>query len=213
MKRLHSTLCLAALLIGACSEPATAPIARFPSGPDLGIADRPFLPVEQQPVVVLPAGTWALYPGGLGQNLQQTFTSHEKQYLGYLELPVGCVAGVLLNVKIRDGFDGPILYEANVSGLPETVDGSFQLIQVYDPSATPKGIKLHKNHVYAFELAAFPSASAVGTTCGIAMGPSGDSYSGGRGYYGEPPTIPYVPLPNGLPTDDEDIPFITLMRG
>ena len=54
----------------------------------------------------------------------------------------------VLNVKIRDGLDGPIMYEANVSGLPETVDGTFQLIQVYDHDVTPKGIKLRKNHVY-----------------------------------------------------------------
>jgi hypothetical protein len=71
--------------------------------------------------------------------------------LGYLELPVGCAEGVLLNVKIRDGIAGTILYEANVAGLPVVVDGSFQLIQVYDAARGPRGIRLHRDHTYAFD--------------------------------------------------------------
>jgi hypothetical protein len=120
---------------------------------------------------------------------------------------------VLLNVKIRDGLNGPILYEMNVLGLPETQEGVFQLLQVYNPDVTKNGIKIKKGHEYAFELAAFPGPTAVSTTCSIAQGPAGDSYGGGRGYYQDPINGPaFLPIPNGSPTDNQDLPFITEVR-
>ncbi len=168
----------------------------------------PFTPGEQQRAVDLARGTLALYPTGAGQNLAQTFTPRANQWLGYLQLPVGCAEGVLLNVKIREGIDGAILYEANVAGLTVVVDGSFQLIQVYDPARTRRGIRLRKRQTYAFELAAFPGPNTTGTTCGIARGPVGDSYSRGDGYYQDPINGPlYYPLGDG-----EDLPFVTLVR-
>ena len=113
-----------------------------------------------------------------------------------------------LNLKIRKGIDGPILHEANRSGLPVVVDGSFQLIQVHDSARGPRGIKLRKHRTYAFELAAF--SSEPGGTCGIMRGPAGtDSYSGGDGYFEDPPTNGpgFIPLGGG-----EDLPFVTLVR-
>ena len=172
-------------------------------------AQRPFTPGEQQRAVDLTRGPLALYPTGDGQNLAQTFTPRTNQRLGYLQLPVGCAEGVLLNVKIREGIEGAILYEANVAGLPAIVDGSFQLIQVYDPARTRNGIKLHKRRTYAFELAAFPGPEATGTTCGLARADRREtSTRGGEGYYQDPINGPlYYPLGDG-----EDLPFVTLVR-
>lgn len=201
-------------LVVGCSEAPTAPPSRALS-PALRAGGAGYTPAEWQASVNLSRGTLALYPLAEGQNLAQTFTPTENQWLGYLELPVGSTSGNLLNVKIRNGLDGDILYESNVAGLPEVVDGTFQLIQVYDPAVSRHGIKLYKDHEYAFELAAIagPNSPPV-ATCGIARGPAANSYIRGRGYYrdltGGP--APWLPLPNGTPTDDEDLPFITLSR-
>jgi hypothetical protein len=203
---------LASALVAAlgCSETPTSP-APGQLAPSLKIS-RPFLPGEQQPSVDLDRGTLAIYPEMEGQNLTQTFTPPTTQLLGYLQLPVGCVAGVLLNVKIRAGVGGAILYEANRVGLPEVVDGTFQSFQVYD-AATSQGIKLKRGRAYAIELAAFPGPEAAGTTCGLARGPVGDSYTGGRGFYRDPINgTDWLPLPSGLATDQEDLPFVTLVR-
>lgn len=203
---------LASALVAAlgCSEAPTSP-APGRMAPSFGIS-RPFLPGEQQPSVDLKRGTLAIYPELAGQNLTQTFTPSSNQRLGYLQLPVGCVAGVLLNVKIRAGVGGAILAEVNRAGLPEVVDGTFQQIQVYN-AATSQGIKLKGGRAYAFELAAFPGPDAAGTTCGLARGPVGDSYTRGRGFYRDPINgTAWLPLPSGLATDQEDVPFATLVR-
>ena len=209
MRSLHVALVVSATMIAACAE---SPIAPAPHGGTATASARPFLPGEQQPIAVS-GETWTFHPAGSGQILAQTFTPDGNQWLGYLELPVGCADGVLLNVKIRDGLSGPILYEANVSGLPQAIDGAFQLIQAFDPAVTRHGIRLRKNHEYAFELAAFPGPTATETTCGIAKGPAGSSYAGGRAYFQDPVNGPaFLPLPNGAPTDDTDLPFRTLVR-
>ena len=197
-----------AVVIGCTSETPLSPALR----PSFVNEAQPFTPGEQQPVADSRGFVYAIYPNGVGQNLAQTFTPSDNQRLGYLEIPVGCAAGVLLNVKIREGIGGAILCEANVAGLPTIVDGTFQLIQVYDP-AVSKGIKLHKGTEYAFELAAFPGPGATENSCGMNPGPAGNSYAGGKGYFQDPITGPdFLPLPNGAPTDDEDLPFITLVR-
>jgi hypothetical protein len=177
--------------------------------------EQPYTPHEQQPVATVATGTLALYPVGEGQNLAQTFTPTENQWLGYLELPVGCTAGTLLNVRIREGLGGVVLFESNVAGLPEVVDDTFHLIQVFDPAVSSEGIRLQMDRQYAFELAAFAGpGSPDPATCGMAKGPAGDSYAGGQGWYvdlsGGP--TPYLPLPDGAPGDDVDLPFVTLSR-
>jgi hypothetical protein len=48
----------------------------------------------------------------------------------------------------------------------------------------------------------------VGSTCGIAAGPTGDSYARGEAYYQDPLNGPlFVPLGEG-----EDLAFVTLVR-
>jgi hypothetical protein len=199
---------LAAAALAACADSPTSPALQ---GDRAAANNKPFLPGEQQPSAT-GAFNLAIYPTGVGQNLQQTFTAPSTQWLGYIELPVGCSEGVLLNVKIRDGFNGPILSDFNyiVSAI---TDGTFQLLQVYDPAVNKNGIKLHKGREYAIELAAFPGPAAVGNSCGIIDGPAGNSYAGGRLYYQDPINGPdYLPAPNGLPADDHDLPFRTLVR-
>lgn len=172
----------------------------------------PYLPGEKQDSIYASRGTLSIGAPGAGQQLVQTFASPTNGWLGYLELPVGCGAGVLLNVMIRDGLGGPVLFEGNAAGLP-TVVGSFQLIQVFDPAVSPHGIRIHKNHQYAFELAAFVPPGVTENQCGIARGPAFDVYPRGRAYFQDVVNGPgFLPLPNGLASDEEDLPFITLMR-
>jgi hypothetical protein len=206
MKRCAAIAALALVTFLGCSETPTAPELGQPSfGPG-----RPFVtPGEQQPVVDLGRGTLAIYPELAGQNLTQTFTPRANQVLAFIRLPVGCVAGVVLNVKLRDGVGGPLVWAGDVVGLPQVVDGVFHDIQVGGTA----GIKIRKGRVYAFELASFAGPGAAGTTCGLARGPVGDSYARGRGFYRDPINGPsWLPLPNGLATDQEDLPFVTLVR-
>ncbi len=168
---------------------------------------RPFLFGEQQPVVDLGRGfTHAIFPEGGGQNLTQTFSTSRLQRLGFIQIPVACASGVLLKVRIREGVGGPILSDFNTAGLPTVVDGTFQLIQVFDP-VTSHGIKLKKDQTYAIELSSVPTG--VETTCGLAPGPAVDSYPNGEGLFEDVPTNGpgWIPLPGG-----EDLPFITLVN-
>ena len=96
---------VACALLASCAEPVTGP----PVSEDLEPAFRrgahgpPFTPGEQQPTVDLTRGrTYAIFPAGDGQILAQTFSPTKNRKLGFIELPVGCSAGVLLNVKIRE---------------------------------------------------------------------------------------------------------------
>jgi hypothetical protein len=199
---------VAIAVLAACADSSTSPV---PQGDRAEANNKPFLPGEQQPAAT-GAFNLAIYPVGVGQALQQTFTPQANEWLGYVELPVGCTDGVLLSVRIREGLNGPILSDFNYI-VPTVVDGTFQLLQVYDPAVSKNGIKLHKGREYAIELAAFPGPAAVGNSCGIVDGPLGSSYSGGRLYYQDPINGPdYIPAPTGLATDDHDMPFRTLVR-
>jgi hypothetical protein len=201
-------------VVAICAGNLLPPLSAQQQAP-AAAGGRAFLPGEQQPQWNISTGTWAIYPEGEGQNLAQTFTPTAAQGLGYLQLPVGCAEGVLLNIKIRDGLSGPILYEVNVVGLPQEINGTFSLIQVYDPAVYGSGIRLRKNRTYAFELAAFPGPYAgANNSCGIAKGPAENSYLGGKGYYSDPTVkLPsFVPIPTGKPSDDQDLPFVTLVR-
>lgn len=202
MSRIPAVAVLCSLVVVvACSD--------LPSEPAVP-ADAPafaavYVPGEQQPNVDWKRGTYGIFPETEGQVLAQTFTPANSGLLGYIELPVGCEPGVLLNVKVRKGLDKTILYEANIAGLPRFVDG-FQLIQVFDPAdpETPDGLLLSSGRTYAFELAAVVGPDATDSTCGIALGPTGNSYDGGDSYI-KVPGMPFAPL-------NEDLPFITLMR-
>jgi hypothetical protein len=196
------------LLIG-CAEPPLASIRDIEPSLSSGGA---YLPGEQQPLIEAgtPLANYLIHPEGAGQNLAQTFTPSENQWLGYLELPVGCEPGVFLNIKIRKGLEGTILYEANYGGLTGVPPGSFQLFQVFNPAVSKKGIKLAKAATYSFVLTAVLAPGATGVACSIAHGPAGDSYGGGVAYARELPA-PWTPLHRPLGTD-EDLPFITLVR-
>jgi len=210
--QLQAFALIASLSLAGCAEPPLAP-AVGALQPSFAVGGRAYEPGEEQVVTDLTRGSWAIQPAGVGQILAQTFTPGSNQWLGYLEIPVGCPNNVRLNVKIREGLDGPVLYQANIAGLPTVVDGTFQLIQVFDSATSHHGIRLHRNREYAFELAAFPASGAAATTCAISTGPAGSSYARGRGYYQDPINGPsFLPIPAGTPTDDEDLPFVTRVR-
>ena len=200
MKRSRGMLMIVALCITSC--------ARLPTG-----GAPASKPGERQPRTDLARNTLAIYPAGEGQVLAQTFRPRTRQTLSFLEIPVACTDGVLLNVKIRRGLTGPVLYESNHSGLTGTVDGVFDLLQVFDP-AMSSGIELERNVDYAFELSAFPGPGATERTCGLAQSPAGDSYPRGKGYYQDHPINGpgFLPLPDGAPGGNEDLPFRTLVR-
>jgi hypothetical protein len=196
------------LILNACTESTSTPTDLVPS---FAAGGAPYLPAEQQPVVDLSRGTYAIFSPGEGQILAQTFTPQSNQWLGYIELPVGCEARALLNVKIRDGLGGTILSEGNTI-VPVEIDGTFQLIQLFDARHS-QGIRLRKNHEYVVELSAFSTTATAGMSCGIAAGPAGDSYANGGAYYQDPVNGPsFLPLPTGLVADQEDLPFRTLSR-
>lgn len=207
----------AALTLFACADPASPLVEpqdtppALTGGAALARAARPFLPGEQQPVVQLDRGSLAILPSGVGQVLRQTFRPTRTERLGYLELPVACSPGVLLNVKIRNQA-GRVLSEVNVVDLAGSIDGVFDLIQITDLTASA-GVRLVANQRYSFELAAFPAPGATQNTCAIARGPAANSYRRGRGFYQDPINgAAFLPLPNGAPGDNEDLPFRTLVR-
>ncbi len=215
---LGSSLLLSATLVAACDDAPTAIATETEIANaallSRGLPSRPFLPRDQQPIAV-PGNTWALYPAGEGQHLAQTFTPDRGGWLGYFMLPIGCTEGVLLNIKLREGLNGPIIAEVNVADLPTVVDNSFQLIQIWNPASHPLGIRVNAGVTYAIELAAFPATpEQENRTCGMSKGPEEDSYVGGRGYYKDTtnPAATFIPLPDGNPTSDSDLPFITLVR-
>ena len=195
----------------ACAETPIEPHGS--TAPAFAAGGRPYTPGEQQPVVDVSRDPHGILPPDEGQVLRQTFSPTSNQWLGFIELPVACGSGVLLNVKVREGFDGPVLYEVNVAGLPVFADGSMQLIQVFDPRFR-HGIKLRRDREYAIELAAFPGPEAVVNSCSIVPGPVGDSYVRGQAFYEDVPAngTGFEPLPNGVVGDHEDLPFVTLVR-
>ena len=206
------SLVVCSVLVAACTESVMSP-AEEEVEISFSHGLRGVAPGEEQGVVDLTRGiTYAILPEGAGQNLVQTFSPTRKERIFFLELPVGCAPGVLLNVRLRQGIGGPILFEGNAV-VPGLVDGTFKTIQVAN-LVTSHGIKLKKKRTYAIELAAFPQAGAVEQTCGIAPGPVGDSYPRGQGFFEDVPTNGpgLLPLPDGLPTDQEDLPFRTLVR-
>jgi hypothetical protein len=175
--------------------------------PSLAMAgEPPYTPGEQQiSMGITRFFTYAIEVGGPIQKLAQTFTPISNQWLGFLLIPVGCTQGAGLDVKITKGLGGTPLYQSVHMGLPDFVDGTYQLLQVFDPSKFVHGIKLQKGVVYAFEL------SVINGTCGIIPGPVTDSYSGGQAYFSDADG-PFIPLPAGGETDSEDLPFSTLVR-
>ena len=215
MSRHQSIPVVAALtfLVG-CAEPPAAPLTNLDLDATLTMGGA-YLPGQQQPLIEggTPLANYLIRPEGAGQNLAQTFTPSENQWLGYLELPVGCEPGVFLNIRIRKGLEGTILSESNYGGLTGVPPGSFQLFQVFNPAIFKNGIKLAKDATYAFELTAVLAPGATGVACSIARGPAGDSYSGGVAYAREPGFSPiWAPLSRTGGPGDEDLPFITLVR-
>ena len=208
--KLALTVIAGSLALTACAnELVTAPI--IPDQTVLsGILSRPFLPGQQQPVADTNRGfTYAIYPLGVGQNLVQTFTPAANEWLGYIQLPVGCATGVDLLIRVRQGIGGPIIGAKVTNGwLPNVVDGTFQQIQIYDAAIDPRGIRIRRGTTYSIELSAVPR-SGTETSCGIAPGPAGSSYAGGQGWYEDIPINGpgFLPLPGG-----EDLPFITQVR-
>lgn len=211
MAHFARALLIATTLVAACTD-SPAPTALVPEVPLLAAGGGAYTPGEQQ-LIMDASNAVGISEAGAGQILAQTFTPRASGWLGYLQLPVACLGSTRLNVKIREGLGGPILYQVSVAGLPNTLSNTVSLIQLYDPATMGRGIRLRKGTPYAFELAAVGgSPTDFAAVCGIAKGPDGDSYGGGRSYFLDPLVATWLPRPTGSPTDDEDLPFITLVR-
>jgi hypothetical protein len=168
------------------------------------LAPPPFQPGPQQPTAG--ASMLAIYPPGVGQVVAQTFTSPVNQWLGYVQLPVGCQPNVILHVTIKDGLTGPTLYDARVVNLG-LYNGTWRLIQLYNPAVSMTGVRILAGRTYAMVLTAeYGPSSAYPAVCGIATSPPGNLYPGGEGFYQDP-----INGPNFLPISG-DLPFIALVR-
>ncbi len=207
MHRSSSAVARAALLflLPACAEPVAVP----DSAPNLAPKMSKYVQEESQPLADS-TRVLAIYPSGVGQNLRQTFRPTRNQTLGFIWLPVACAPGVSLVVAVRDSV-GTVLTTSSTAGLSGNV-GEFRLLQLFNaPGST--GVRLMRDQQYSFELTSQALPGNPETTCGIASGPRGDSYPRGRGFFSDPINGPaFFPLPNGAPTDQEDLPFRTLSR-
>lgn len=213
MKNTARSLLVAVTVMVGCTE-APAPTALRSIEPlFLAAGAGSYLPGERQPTMDA-TNAVGISEEGVGQVLAQTFTPRANGLLGYLQLPVACLGSTLLNVKVREGLGGRILHQVNVAGLPNTLSNTMSLILAYDPATMGRGIRLRKGTQYAFELAAVRgSPTDFAAVCGIAKGPDGNSYGGGRSYYWDPRVVTtWLPRPTGISTDDEDLPFVTLIR-
>lgn len=212
---LNGFVAVALVVTTACVDTPTRATDPLIEEPLLARIAPGWRPGEQQPVVRDPAPfTWAIWEAGAGQELAQTFTPARNQFLGYVQLPIGCEVGTLLNVKVREGLDGPIVAEVNadLSGL--IVDGSFRTVQLFNPRVRPHGARLARGTTYAIVLSAVRTpAAGTFATCGMSVGPAGNSYAGGEGYYRDTRfSSTWLRLPDGNPASDEDLAFITLVR-
>lgn len=203
---LSAVPCAAMLaLLAACTEPVAVP----DPAPSLKPLMPRFVLAEAQSIIDS-TRVLAIFPAGAGQNLRQTFRPSTNQTLGYIELPVACATGVLLVVSVRDSV-GTLVAQSSTAGLSGAVRG-FRLLQLNSPSGT-LGASIRRNELYSFELSSLPATGAAGTTCGIAPGPVGNSYARGRGFFRDPINGPaFLPLPNGAPTDQQDLAFRTFSR-
>jgi len=213
------TLAAAGALIAACGSDQDLPTA--PADLALAPADakaplgarplaRPYTVDQQNSKLDLGRGTLAIFADpSAGQIVRQTFVAGRTGMLGYLDLPVGCAPGVLLNVRVTDAEGSRVAYEVNVV-VPQIVDGSITTVQLFDPAKGRPGIPIVRGRRYGFELRAFAAVGEpqpLGVTCGIAREVEGNNYARGSLF-----TQDGAGTTTWLARPEEDLAFRTLVR-
>lgn len=163
MKRTNPVL--AAILAAAVATAASGANA----------AQQPQLEVEQ---VVVDTTMLIALGGSTSQRLAQSFTVFRSGELSHLTLPLSCQPKALITVAIEklDGGlpSGSILAYEQVPGFVfttiSTPAAGFRIVEFFKPVHLDPG-------EYAFTL------RTKNGDCGIFVGPPGDSYWGGRGFF------------------------------
>lgn len=206
----------AAALLAACGSDQDLPVApdvllapvEAIAPADARVFGRPYTVDQENAKLDLGRGTLAIFANPTaGQIVRQTFVAGRTGMLGYLDLPVGCAPGVLLNVRITDAEGARVAYEVNVV-VPEIVDGTITTVQLFDPEKGRPGIPIVRGRRYGFELRAFAAEPEplLGTTCGIAREVEANNYARGSLFTQEGAGASWLARP------DEDLVFRTLVR-
>lgn len=195
MRAAHRSKAVLPLLVATIAL-AAAPVAALP--PEL-------LVDQQQPVIDASKPTMAV--GGVSeQKLAQTFTVGLDGRLAGVRFAIGCADGVL-DVEIQGVAptgepDGVVLVRTSIRAgrLPDVVPATFEELRL------PRRLRVAPGDLLAVVL-----SNATGT-CGVASGPDGDAYPGGRAYFDARPNPPgWLPLFPLSPEDD--LPFQTVVFG
>jgi hypothetical protein len=139
---------------------------------------------QEQPVI----STTLMFIGSNSlQKVAQVFTAGRSGYLSYVTVPVACMASARLHVAITEtnGLGAPggvLLAEETLRGANYPGGAtSFRIIQFCSPAYVTAGQQ------YALTLDV-PNAPKL--SCGLLVGPTGDTYAGGVGYFDALPNSP-----------------------
>ncbi|MGZ8812353.1 MAG: hypothetical protein ACXW29_14535 [Thermoanaerobaculia bacterium] len=142
-------------------------------------------PIIDQEQAVL--STTVLAVGGSSEEkLAQVFTAGRSGYLTRVTVPIGCTTGAIFNAAIEEAGGGApsgfIVASETIPGaaFPPPV-GSFRIIEFCKPAFIVKGKQ------YALTLQVLNPTT---DSCGVVVGPAGDSYTGGVGYFDALPNPP-----------------------
>ncbi len=158
---------------------------------------------QEQPVFVADGPSHAV-GGSSEQKLAQTVTAGRRGRLVQVDLPVSCVEGAVLSLKItevdtsgRPG--GAVLSTTTVpaSELFATDPAIFRSIVLTDPPF------LNVGDAFAVVL------EAEGASCGVRPGPIGDAYDRGSAYFDARPNPPGWISLKGFRDTPHDLPFKT----
>ncbi|MGZ5492798.1 MAG: hypothetical protein ACXW3E_04630 [Thermoanaerobaculia bacterium] len=147
-------------------------------------------PIIDQEQAVL--STTVLAVGGSSEEkLAQVFTAGRSGYLTRVTVPIGCTTGAIFNAAIEEAGGGApsgfIVASETIPGaaFPPPV-GSFRIIEFCKPAFIVKGKQ------YALTLQVLNPTT---DSCGVVVGPAGDSYTGGVGYFDALPNPPgWIPM-------------------
>jgi hypothetical protein len=174
------------------------------------IAQPPALRVDQQqPAIDAAKGTLAVGGGpGSEQKLAQTFTVGLDGRLAQVRFAIGCSDGVL-DVEIQGTTatgepDGVALVRRSLRAerVPGIVPATFESLSL------PRRLAVAPGEVLAIVL-----SNDTGS-CGVAVSPDGDTYLDGKAFFDARPNPPgWVPLAEGSPGEEDDLPFQTVVFG
>jgi hypothetical protein len=135
--------------------------------------------LNQEQVNLESAFVMALEASSSEQKLAQTFTPSSDGFVSHLAFPMSCDAAANVVVRIEETTggvpNGVVLGREDVPGTVFTSHSTpaigFRLVELRHPVRVRAGVQ------YAMTL------ESVGGTCGVWVGPAGNSYGGGAAYF------------------------------